>query len=185
MAQKKQSPRKSKPAARAAKNRPAPQAARPRKVSPQVAEIQSVIDVMVERGAVEVELEAKGTRIRVRLKEDRAVSMVPIAAATPHLVAAPAPEAPSAARPAAADTSAYHVFKSPMVGTFYRSPSPDTDPFVEAGSRIGPESTLCILEAMKVMNEIKAEISGKVVEVLAQNGEPVEFGQPLFLIDQD
>jgi acetyl-CoA carboxylase biotin carboxyl carrier protein len=69
-----------------------------------------------------------------------------------------------------------------MVGTFYRSSSPDAEPFVKVGSNIGPDSTVCIIEAMKVMNEIKAETSGQVLQLLVQNGEPVEFGQPLFLI---
>ena len=73
-------------------------------------------------------------------------------------------------------------FESPMVGTFYRASSPDSDPFVSAGTTIDEESVVCIIEAMKVMNEVKAEIRGEVVEVLVENGEPVEFGQPLFLI---
>ncbi len=74
------------------------------------------------------------------------------------------------------------VFASPMVGTFYRSPSPDSEPFSEVGTRVDDESVLCIIEAMKVMNEIKAEMRGEVVEILVENGEPVEFGQPLFHI---
>jgi acetyl-CoA carboxylase biotin carboxyl carrier protein len=69
-----------------------------------------------------------------------------------------------------------------MVGTFYRSASPDAEPFVKVGSRVNPDTVICIIEAMKVMNEIKAELSGEVLEVLAENGEPVEFGQPLFLV---
>lgn len=76
------------------------------------------------------------------------------------------------------------VFKSPMVGTFYRKPAPDADSFVEPGKRIKEDTTLCIIEAMKVMNEIKAEAEGTVLEVLVQNAEPVEFGQPLFLIQK-
>ena len=188
MAQKKKSRGKSQPAAPLTKAKPATKRAPKDRASSHAAEIRSVIDVMVERGAVEVELESQGTRIRVRLKEDRPVSMVPIA--TAHAVAPAMGHAPlampaAAARPVGPDHTAHFVFKSPMVGTFYRSSSPDSDPFVEPGGRVGPDTTLCILEAMKVMNEIKAEISGTVVEVLAQNGEPVEFGQPLFLIDQD
>lgn len=158
------------------------------KVSPHVAEIRAVIDVMVERGAVEVELEAKGTRIRVRLREDRPFGMLPISAAPTAISAAAHAQVqggPAAAAAASPPAREHHVFKSPMVGTFYRSPSPEAEVFVEVGTRVGPESTLCILEAMKVMNEIKAELSGTVVEVLAQNGEPIEFGQPLFLIDLD
>jgi acetyl-CoA carboxylase biotin carboxyl carrier protein len=76
------------------------------------------------------------------------------------------------------------VFKSPMVGTFYRKPSPDAPSFVEPGKRVKEDTTLCIIEAMKVMNEIKAELEGTVLEVLVQNAEPVEFGQPLFLIQK-
>jgi acetyl-CoA carboxylase biotin carboxyl carrier protein len=161
---------------------------KPTAVSPHAAEIRAVIDVMVERGAVEVELESKGTRIRVRLKEDRPLSVMPISA--------PAASLPTIAEPARAGSAAevrgttpaagsHEVFKSPMVGTFYRSPSPDAEPFVDAGSEVTPETTVCILEAMKVLNEIKAEFQGRIVEVLAQNGDPVEFGQPLFLIDPD
>ena len=76
-------------------------------------------------------------------------------------------------------------FTSPMVGTFYRASSPDSAPFAEVGSKVTSESVLCIVEAMKVMNEIKAETTGTVLEILAQNGEPVEFGQPLFVIGAD
>ena len=158
------------------------------KDSPQVAEIRAVIDVMMERGAVEVELESKGTRIRVRLKEDNVVPMVALAQGSPSPGTAPTQASAYGSAPPAAPTDPapeHHVFHSPMVGTFYRSSSPESEAFVEVGSRVGPESTLCILEAMKVMNEIKAEVSGTVVRALAQNGEPVEFGQPLFLLDLD
>jgi acetyl-CoA carboxylase biotin carboxyl carrier protein len=89
---------------------------------------------------------------------------------------APAPAAGGALPPGVEE------FKSPMVGTFYRSSSPDADPYVSPGTKVNAESTVCILEAMKVMNEIKAEFSGTIVEVLVENAEPVEFGQPLFWI---
>ncbi len=75
------------------------------------------------------------------------------------------------------------VIKSPMVGTFFPAPSPDAPPFVKVGDHVGPDTTVCIIEAMKVFNEIPAEISGQIVAVLVENGEPVEFGQPLFKID--
>jgi acetyl-CoA carboxylase biotin carboxyl carrier protein len=151
-----------------------------------VAQIQRVIDVMVAAGAVEVELEDGGLKMRVRLKPDVPVSMMsygPAPIAAP--VGGPAHPAEHAPAPAAADDPRRIVFKSPMVGTFYRATAPDADPFVEVGDRVGAESTICILEAMKVMNEIKAEMSGEIVEILAQNGEPVEFGQPLFVIKAD
>jgi acetyl-CoA carboxylase biotin carboxyl carrier protein len=97
--------------------------------------------------------------------------------------AAPAPAAaPAAAGPAPAKESRGIEIPSPMVGTFYRSPSPDASPYVEVGDRIGKDTPVCIVEAMKVMNEIKAEVDGEILEILVQNGEPVEFGQPLFLV---
>ncbi|MDA0373792.1 MAG: acetyl-CoA carboxylase biotin carboxyl carrier protein [Planctomycetota bacterium] len=151
--------------------------------------MQRVIDVMVEAGAVEVELEDAGLKLRVRLKGDMPMPMMSYAAPAPVLGAAPAAGAAAAAAPAAAapaaDDPRRKVFQSPMVGTFYRSSSPDSDPFVGVGDRVGPDQTICILEAMKVMNEIKAEMSGEIVEVLVENGEPVEFGQPLFVIKAD
>ena len=152
-----------------------------------VQQIQRLIDVMVAAGAVEVEMEEAGAKLRVRLREDRAVlyeepratSRVPPgdthASAPP-----PVSMAPQAA--AAPPAPAGDVFRSPLVGTFYRSPSPDNDPFVKVGDRIKAEQTICIIEAMKVMNEIKAEEDAEVVEILAQNGEAVEYGQPLFVL---
>jgi acetyl-CoA carboxylase biotin carboxyl carrier protein len=111
-----------------------------------------------------------------------AVQMMPAPAAPAALPppAAQAPEAPSAPAPQA--STGLTAIKAPMVGTFYRSPSPEADPYVDIGSRVSPENVVCILEAMKVMNEIKAEISGEIVKVCVQNGEAVEYDQPLFLV---
>ena len=154
--------------------------AAPSVVDERVAEIQRVIDVMVAAGAVEVEMEGQGTRLRVRLKEEPAVPLLPMAApVVPAGVGAGIDQQGAAA--AAEDNRL--VFKSPMLGTFYRASSPEVDPFVEVGDHVTADSTLCILEAMKVMNEIKAEVEGAVVDILAQDGEPVEFGQPLFVIE--
>ena len=100
------------------------------------------------------------------------------AAAAPVPVAAPAAAEASAAAPAE-DLSDVKVVKSPMVGTFYTAPSPDAEPFVKVGSKVTPETPVCIIEAMKVMNEIQAEETGTVAEILVANGDPVEFGQPL------
>lgn len=102
-------------------------------------------------------------------------------------MAAPPPSASPAAEPAAPPaTSASDLYEitSPMVGTFYRSPAPDEAPFVDAGDRIKVGQTVCIIEAMKLMNELEAEVSGEVVEILVQNAEPVEFGQPLMRVKQ-
>ena len=104
-----------------------------------------------------------------------AAAAMPAAAGAPASAAAAPPEA-SGPPPGTEE------FTSPMVGTFYRASSPDAAPFAEVGMRVTAESVLCIVEAMKVMNEIKAEMSGEIVEILVENGEPVEFGQPLFLI---
>jgi len=98
----------------------------------------------------------------------------------PHPPAA-APS-PTAAAPAAASEAALSLIVSPMVGTFYRSPSPDAGPYIDVGQEVTPETVVCIIEAMKVMNEIKAETTGIIVEVLAQSGKPVEFGKPLFSV---
>jgi acetyl-CoA carboxylase biotin carboxyl carrier protein len=151
-----------------------------------VGQVQRLIDIMNASGAVEVEVEGHGTKLRVRRQEPNGgVQVVPAyAQALPHPIAAPVGD-PGVAAHAASGAPAPvggDVFKSPMVGTFYRSPSPDSDPFVQVGDRVGPDTTLCILEAMKVMNEIKAETSAEVVEILVQNGEPVEYGQPLFVL---
>lgn len=147
-----------------------------------VERIQRIIDLMTAAGAVELEMRDGEQRVRIRLREDRAV--VSYAAPPPAFgaptFAAPAPQKSDAGETAAAENR--DVFKSPMVGTFYRQSSPDADPFVKVGDRVTPDRTLCIIEAMKVMNEIKAEIEGEIVETLAQNGQPVEFGQPLFVI---
>ena len=104
------------------------------------------------------------------------------------VAAAPAPQATAAPAGAPAESAAdarMLVIKSPMVGTFYKASSPDTPAFVKVGDRIGPEKTVCIIEAMKVFNEIPAGVSGQVVAVLVENGAPVEFGQPLIKVDPE
>jgi acetyl-CoA carboxylase biotin carboxyl carrier protein len=95
---------------------------------------------------------------------------------------APAPAAPPAAAPASAEDRLVKVV-SPMVGTFYRAPAPDADPYVEVGDRIDAGQTVCIIEAMKLMNEIESEVRGRVAKIAVENGQPVEYGQVLFLID--
>ena len=145
-----------------------------------MAQVERLIDLMVERGAVEVELDDGAHKVRVRLREDRAAGVVHYTHA-PHSMSAPGMHSPGSA-PAAAATPVAEgdVFLSPMVGTFYRSPSPDAEPFAEVGDRIKAEAPLCIIEAMKVMNEIKAEFAAEIVALLVENGQTVEFGQPLF-----
>ena len=152
--------------------------------------IQRLVALMKKGEVTELELEdtQAGLRVRLRRGQEAPAASVPVVHVTqaggqalPAVVPATgAPTAgPAAAEPAAASGT---PFTSPMVGTFYRSSSPDAEPFVQVGANVGPDTTLCIIEAMKVMNEIKAETSGRIVQILVQNGEPVEFGQPLFLI---
>lgn len=159
----------------------------PRKRDPgdeRVAQIQRVIDLMVRNGAVEVEMEEAGRRLRVRLKEDaRPATIVAHPPALSHPEVIPSPALAAAAAGERTDEAAPgKIFASPMVGTFYRSPSPEAEPFVEVGQRVTADTTLCVIEAMKVMNEIKAEMEGQIAAILVENGEPVEFGQPLFRI---
>ena len=146
---------------------------------PRVVQIQRLIDLMVEKGAVEVELEEKGTKLRVRLKEDRPTAGI-MHYASPHSHAPAHPSAPGMAPAAAEAVIDGDVFLSPMVGTFYRAASPDAEPFVQVGDKVVADGTLCIIEAMKVMNEIKAEFAATILAILVENGMPVEFGQPLF-----
>jgi acetyl-CoA carboxylase biotin carboxyl carrier protein len=150
-------------------------------------QLERLIELMVQKDVVEVELEEGSTRWRVRRTEPHPVTYAaPTAMAMPAMTMAPS--APSHGGHAPAPSAAAvpepqgEVFKSPMLGTFYRAASPDAEPFVKAGDRVTADRTLCIIEAMKVMNEIKAEREFEVLELLVKNGEPVEFGQPLFLI---
>jgi len=154
--------------------------------------LQRLVRLMQKGEITDLEVDDSQAGLRIRLKRgpESPSPIAPVvhvtqgAAPPAPLAVAPSPAAePSLAPGAAASPSAGATpFVSPMVGTFYRASSPDAEPFVNVGSLVKPESVLCIIEAMKVMNEIKAETSGEVVEVLVENGEPVEFGQPLFLL---
>lgn len=158
-----------------------------------LAELRKLVQLMLRADLSELELDDKNTGQRVHLKRDSArraeagvpsvVQMIPgpMGGASMGMAPGPVPAA-APAGPAGGPPPGTEVFKSPIVGTFYRSPSPDAEPFMRPGTRFDEGSVLCIIEAMKVMNEIRAEFRGEVVEVLAENGEPVEFGQPLFLI---
>ncbi len=147
--------------------------------------LERLIELMVQKDVVEVELEEAGTRWRVRRTEPQAVTfaapapMALPAVAMPHGAAVAAATSPAAAAPPAPQGE---VFKSPMLGTLYRAASPEAEAFVKVGDRVTADRTLCIIEAMKVMNEIKAEREFEILDILVKNGEPVEFGQPLFLI---
>jgi acetyl-CoA carboxylase biotin carboxyl carrier protein len=155
-------------------------------------EIKAVIDLMTKNGLTEFELEKGDVKLRVKRgpSGEWTTSAVPVAPVggtqpLPQIVVAPpaaTPAAPSVAAPATTPLPGLNQIVSPMVGTFYRSPSPDSPPYIDAGQEVNEETVVCIIEAMKVMNEIKAEVSGIIVEVLAQNGKPVDFGKPLFSV---
>ncbi len=143
-------------------------------------EVLKLLELMENHGLDEVEVEQGGTRIRLK-KSSPVVAPAPVIVQAPH--AAPAHAAAPAA-PAAAPAEDKNIARilSPMVGTFYRAASPDAEPFVNVGDTVNAEQVVCIIEAMKVMNEIKAETDGEVVEVLVENGESVEYGQPLYTV---
>jgi acetyl-CoA carboxylase biotin carboxyl carrier protein len=150
--------------------------------------LDGLLEVMHQNDLAELEIEGEGHKIRLRKNEARVApaSIAPIALATALPAAPPAAAAPAVvegAPAAAAGKEKLQVVKSPLVGTFYRAASPDAEPFVHEGDRVEAESVLCIIEAMKVMNEIQAGVAGVVREILVQNGEPVEFGEPLFRIE--
>ena len=155
-------------------------------------EIQNLIKFVANTGVAEVKLEVDNVKITIRTTlegntpEITYLQQAPIQQALPQAPAAPqqAPVVPATpAAPAADDTSKYITIKSPIIGTFYRKPSPDKPVFVEVGSSIGKGDVLCVIEAMKLFNEIESEVSGKIVTILVDDMSPVEFDQPLFLVD--
>lgn len=146
-------------------------------------EIRKLVELIDSHGFTEFEIERDGVHIRLRreltpqIVQGLAPAMPPpTAPAAP--VAAPVSEAKAAAP--SAPNEALHIITSPIVGTFYRSPSPEAGPFVNIGTHVSPDTIVCIVEAMKLMNEIQAETAGEIVEILVENGQPVEYGQPLF-----
>ena len=148
-------------------------------------DIKANIDLMKKNSVSEFELEKQDFKIRLKrgmngggvlaaqAEEGQQVVYAPAPVALPAAASAAAPAAPAAVEP---------EIKSPMIGTFYRSPSPESGPYVEIGAEVNPDTVVCIIEAMKVMNEIKAEVKGVITQVLVENAKPVEFGQPLFKI---
>ena len=169
-------------------------------------EIQDLIKFVARAGVTEVEIEQKDFKLTIKSempkgrgkKEEQVVQTIQVPAAMPQAMvqsapvaaAAPAPAPAAAPAPAPApaptpaeDTSNLIEVKSPMIGTFYRRPSPDKDVFAEVGDVIKPGDTVCVIEAMKLFNEIEAEVQGKIVKVLVDDNSPVEYDQPLFLID--
>lgn len=162
-------------------------------------EIRELIEFLIDKDIAEFELERGDVKLRVKRAGAQTVAAAPVitmaapvaapAAAAAHASASPAFTAPApAAAPAAApsavedETAGAHVIKSPIVGTFYASPSPGAPPFIKPGDSVSVGQVLCIVEAMKLMNEIESDYSGTIVKCFVQNGEPVEYGQQLFAV---
>ena len=156
-----------------------------------IKQIQELIKFVHKSGVNEVSIEEKDFKITIKTNQAPTVVNATIPAAAPAAApapqaAAPVPVAPAPASPAAApatDDSKYITIKSPMIGTFYRSSSPDKPVFVNVGDEIKTGQVLCIVEAMKLFNEIESEVSGRIVKVLVDNASPIEYDQPLFLVE--
>ncbi|MFN7950050.1 MAG: acetyl-CoA carboxylase biotin carboxyl carrier protein [Blastocatellia bacterium] len=186
----KKTDRKARPVTRRKSPTPAATAEPSEPTAQNLAEIKALIELVAEKQITEFELERGDFRLRIQRgstaeARPQTVSLPPVHA--PAVAPAPAViEAPQAvasapaATPAAPAEENLHIITSPIVGTFYRSPSPTADPFVKIGDNIEKGSTICIIEAMKLMNEITSEVSGTVARILVENGQPVEYGQPLF-----
>jgi len=150
-----------------------------------IKEIKDMITLMNENGLVEIEIEKDGLKLRLKkgnagIQQDFSVMPIQQAPAAP---AVSQPHQAQHAKEADLSTKGFIEIKSPMVGTFYMAPSPDAPPYVQEGQNIDVGQVVCIVEAMKLMNEIKSEIKGRVVKILVENADPVEYGQTLFLID--
>jgi acetyl-CoA carboxylase biotin carboxyl carrier protein len=154
-------------------------------------EIQDLIKFVAKSGVSEVEIEQKDFKICIKAEKAKAEQQIivqaaapaPVAAAAAPIAAAPVATTPASAAAPANDDAKYITVKSPMIGTFYRSAGPDKEPFVTVGNTISKGDTICIIEAMKLFNEIESEVSGKIVKMLVDDASPVEYDQPLFLVD--
>lgn len=156
-----------------------------------IKEIQNLIKFVAKSGASEVKLEMEDVKITIKTGSERTETTILQAAApvapAPQVTTAPVAQQPVVETPKAgkvdSDESNYVTIKSPIIGTFYRKPSPDKANFVDVGSEVSVGDTVCVIEAMKLFNEIESEVSGKIVKVLVDDSSPVEFDQPLFLVD--
>jgi len=145
-----------------------------------IRKIKKLIDLLQESDVTEIEIHEGEEMLRV--SRHTAMLASGLAAVAPPPAAAPAPT-PAVATEEAKEEVPRHTVNSPMVGTFYRAPSPGSKPFVELGHTVSPGDTLCIIEAMKILNQIETDIAGTVTDILVENGEPVEYNQPLFVIE--
>jgi acetyl-CoA carboxylase biotin carboxyl carrier protein len=155
-----------------------------------LAYVKKVIKLIEKSDVDEIEIEEEGKKIRVAKHKNQqptyiqaAVQPSPGTPQVPQAPPAPSSAATSGLTPTGKPEVKYHEVRSPIVGTFYRAPAPDAEPYVEIGQTVNVGSVLCIVEAMKLMNEIESDVSGKVVKILVENGQPVEYNQTLFLIE--
>ena len=150
-----------------------------------IRKVKKLIELLEESGIDELEIREGEESVRISRHSNKAFAAAPVYAAAPAPAAAPVATAPAAAEAAAPTAPKLNgnVVRSPMVGTFYRSPSPDAKPFIEVGQNVKAGETVCIIEAMKLMNEIEADATGMVKAILVENGQPVEYGQPLLIIE--
>jgi acetyl-CoA carboxylase biotin carboxyl carrier protein len=144
--------------------------------------LKKLIDLVQESGIGEIEITEGEEKVRIS-RQVNAPPLIMTPAMQPMTLGAGAEAAPAAVAPPAPAEAKGHVVKSPMVGTFYRAPSPGAPSFVEIGQSVSKGQTLCIIEAMKLLNEIESDVSGAIKAILVENGQPVEYGQPLFLIE--
>ncbi|HTR67670.1 MAG TPA: acetyl-CoA carboxylase biotin carboxyl carrier protein [Terriglobales bacterium] len=152
-------------------------------------ELKELIEFLIEKDIAEFELERGDVKVRIKrggaaaaAPETRFFAVPSAPPALPDLAAVAAPAAPPAAKEAPAQEESLHMVRSPIVGTFYESPSPGSPPFVKAGDTVEAGQVLCIVEAMKLMNEIESDVAGEIVKRLVDNGQPIEYGQELFAV---
>jgi acetyl-CoA carboxylase biotin carboxyl carrier protein len=152
----------------------------------QFSKLKQIIEMMKDHNLAEITIKQGEEELSVKKAQPaQQITTMPMFGAMPGQLPAAAPAAGQTGQEAVSQEDKPAELKSPLVGTFYAQPSPDSEPFVELGSRVEPETVVCIVEAMKVMNEIKAEMSGVIVDVVAANGSAVEYGQVLFKVRQD
>ncbi|MBN1909039.1 MAG: acetyl-CoA carboxylase biotin carboxyl carrier protein [Pirellulales bacterium] len=149
-----------------------------------VRKIRRLVELMKEHELSEIDLRQEGTRVQIRRGVAAPTGPVgpPVVSVQPAASPSPAPAAGTPTPSPAADKNIAQI-TSPIVGTFYSASDPDAQPYVKVGDHVGPDTTVCLIEAMKVFNEIPAQTSGKIIAVLVKNGDPVEYGQPLFKVD--
>lgn len=147
----------------------------------EISEIKELLEIIQGSTIDEFEMEKSGVRVRIKKSSGNQLEHAIKREILPAVSHTESPSVPADK----AEEEGIHLFRSPIVGTFYLTPKPDADPFVEVGSRVSQSSVLCIIEAMKIFNQIESDVSGEIVKILAENGSPVEYGEPLFKIRLD